>query len=295
MLYINSAIDRSECMNTGQALKELRLMKGKTVKQACGNTINRGNYWRIENEEVIPRMDTFNSILLNLNVSFSDYLELYYDENNEYEKIMSDLKKAFELKKIDTLKNLSYYCESQYHLTNMDYYLHTKCLSGIFIDRINNDPYNKDDSDILKDYLFSCPNWTYYEVRLLTNSLFLYDDNSIITFFYKTIRYVEKIENRKNCDELKMKISENIITHFIYKKNYKKANEVYMVMSKLELNESSTNARIVKMWTSGLVDVLLKGDRAGMKKVEKALSIYEMLDMEGQYRLHKNWTNTLMK
>lgn len=190
-------------MKTGRALKELRLMKGKTVKQACGNTINRGNYWRIENEIVIPRLDTFNIILSNLNVSFSDYLELYYDEHSKYEEIMADLKKNFQVKSIDRLKKLNKYCEQQYTLSGKDYFLHAECLSKVLINRINSERYNEKSVNILKEYLFNCPNWTYYEVRLLTNTLFLYDDSLMIIFYSKAIRYAERMEKRRNCDELK--------------------------------------------------------------------------------------------
>lgn len=282
-------------MKTGNALKELRLMKGKTIKEACGNSINRGNYWRIENEKVIPRLDTFNTILLNLNVSFSDYLELFYDENDEHEELMSTLKLFFETKKINDLEKLSEHCDSKYKLTKKIYFLHIKCLAKVFMNRINSKPYDQISTGILKDYLFSCPNWTYYEVRLLINSLFLYDDSSMILFYSKTLRYAEKIEARKNCDELKMKISENLITHFIFKKNYDKANEIFQTLSTLKLKESSTNPRIIRMWISGIVEVVIQGDNDGHEKIEKSLSIYKMLNMEGQYELHKNWTNTLIQ
>lgn len=282
-------------METGQALKELRLMKGKTVKQACGNSINRGNYWRIENGEVIPRIDTLNTILLNLNVSFSDYVELYNDEHNEYEEIMSEIKKSFSMKNIDKLTQIENYCKNQYDLTNNEYFLHSRCLSSILINRINGEQHNKENANILKEYLFSCPNWTYYEMRLLINSLFLYDDSSMITFFYKTMRYVDKLEKQKNFDPLKIKICENLTTHFIYKRNYEKANEIYVVMSNLELKESSANERIVKMWVTGIVEILIKGNHSGLNRVKKALSIYKALGMKGQHNLYKSWTDTLLK
>ncbi len=282
-------------MKPGSTLKELRLMKGKTIKEACGDSVNRGNYWRIENEKVIPRLDTFNTILLNLNVSFSDYLELFYDGDDEYESLMSTLKKSFEMKKMNNLIGLSKYCEDKFELTRIDYYLHIKCLSEIFMNRINNAPYNQKCVGIIKEFLFNCPNWTYYEVRLLINSLFLYDDSSMMIFYFKTLRYVEKVEKRKNCDELKMKISENLITHFIFKKNYKRALEVFKIMSNLELQETSTNPRIIKLWVTGIVEVIIKEDKHGFEKIEKSLSIYKSLDMEGHYRLHKTWTSTLIK
>lgn len=66
-------------------------------------------------------------------------------------------------------------------------------------------------------------------------------------------------------------------------------------MSNLELKESSANERIVKMWVTGIVEILIKGNHSGLNRVKKALSIYKALGMKGQYNLHKSWTDTLLK
>lgn len=280
-------------MSIGENLKELRLMKGKSIKQACGSTINRGNYWRIEEGQVVPKVDTFSIILMNLNVSWFDYLELYYDKDNEYEELMQRLKHNFELSNLNNIIEISQYCGIQYQNTNREYYLHIESLSNILQSRIINQPYLEKDINNIKNYLFSCEEWLYYEVRLLINSLFLYDDESIIIFYKRTLNYFKKTGSHRELDDAIMKLSENVIMHFIYKKSLNNAIKIYRSLEDINLKETSANAKIIKLWVTGIVEVLIIKEQDGNKKIECALNIFKNLDMNGSYNLHQSWTKSL--
>lgn len=282
-------------MKVGDTLMELRLNKGKSISEVCKKDINRGNYWRIETNKVIPRVDTLKMILDNLNVSLLDFLEIYYEENTEDETLMRNLKKSFERRNLAGVATIIDLAEEKYNSTNKDYYKHIYHVATIFHNRIDNIPYSIDSITVLKNYLFSCEKWTYYEIRILNNTLFLYDDESMIIFYKRALQFLEKTNRNKYYDELKIKISENIIMHFLYKENYRLAEKVYKIMKNLNISEYQSSARILKLWIEGIVECVIYKNKNSIKKIDNALEIYKTLGMEGQYKLHKSWTDLLIK
>lgn len=282
-------------MKVGDTLMELRLNKGKSISEVCKKDINRGNYWRIETNKVIPRVDTLKMILDNLNVSLLDFLEIYYEENTEDETLMRDLKKSFERRNLAGVATIIDLAEEKYDSTNKDYYQHIYHVATIFHNRIDNIPYSIDSITVLKNYLFSCEKWTYYEIRILNNTLFLYDDESMIVFYKRALQFLEKTNRNKYYDELKIKISENIIMHFLYKENYRLAEKVYKILKSLTISEYQSSARILRLWIEGIVECVIYKSKNSIRKIDNALEIYKMLGMEGQYKLHKSWTDLLIK
>lgn len=281
-------------MDIGSNLKKLRLNKGITIKDACGKQINKGNYWRIEENKVIPRIDTFAILLENMNVSIKDYLELFDEHHNELDQLMLQLKINFERKDIVKIESLILKYEQLEIETGRNIYTHFSALADIYCSRIKEVPYNPNKIEILKMYLFSCEVWTYYEIRMLNNTLFLYDSDTIILFYKKALKFLESPKVSREYDNLKVKISENILMHFIIEKKIKKAYIVHEMLNTLTINESSAYARIIKKWINGIVIYCFEDKRKGLLEIKSTLDILKILDMKNQLNLHKSWTQKIL-
>ena len=203
-------------MKIGTRIKEMRMLKGKTIKEVCGNEINRGNYWRIEENRVVPKIDTFEMILKNLNLSFFEYINIFHDE--EEEELISELKFNFLKKDIEKLNQIVMYCNKKYQETQRNYYLHYYCITILYINELKGESYCKKSSGILKKLLISCNYWSYYEIEILNNTLFLYEDEIILLFFNKITKIYRKNYKNKNIINVIIELSQNIIVYFIRNK-----------------------------------------------------------------------------
>ncbi|MGJ0715560.1 hypothetical protein [Enterococcus raffinosus] len=65
------------------------------------------------------------------------------------------------------------------------FYKHLCILSNLLICYVNNESFNKEEVQEIKEYLFKADIWMYYELFLFTNSLFIFDLDVIDILFKK--------------------------------------------------------------------------------------------------------------
>ena len=277
----------------GKSLKKLRIAKGITVKETCGNTINKGNYWRIEKDIVVPKVDTFLMILENMNVSIRDFLEIHDISLNELDKLIPSLKEAFENKNTTYLNEIITHYDRKYSDTKKNTYEHIAALASIFKSRLEEQAYDPVRANILKEYLFKCENWTYYEVRMLNNTLFLYDEFLMLIFYKRSMKFLNSTKQKGSLDNLKMKMSQNIIMYSIDCHKPKVTVEAFEIMSSLILEENSAYAKIIKMWLTGIYKYDKSGK--GISEIMSALKTLKILGMSNQLNLHISWTKKVLK
>lgn len=278
----------------GDNLKKIRVLKGISVKDSCGTKINKGNYWRIENNKVIPKVDTFVEILDNMNVSVRDYLELFDEKNNVVNEQISQLKFNFERGDISNIEKSILYCNDMYLNTGKIMYKHMSALSDIYVSRLKKENYKKKSVNAIKEYLFSCEGWTYYEIRILNNTIFLYDSDTIVLFYKRAIRFLDFEKLNLAYDNLKMKISENVIMHFVYLNENDKAFLVYKLLKNTTINEESAYAKIISQWIDSIIIYNFESREQGVLRIVEVLKIFWHLDMVNQFSLHKSWAKRII-
>lgn len=280
-------------MNIGNTIKQIRKSKNIKIKDICTNSINHGNYWRIENEETIPSTETFLYILEGLNIDFDEFMFFSNITLSKYSFFIEHVKQAFNSRDIDRLVELKKDCYNNYKQTQNLKIYHVYLLIDLYISRINVENYNEQTVIKLKNYLYNCSNWTYYEVKLLNNCLFIFDLDTCLIFFEKAFnRFIYFSDIQKTGNE-EIILSQNIIALCLINDRKVDAHSIYKRINKHKHLIKSMYSKVIMLWIEGMIDFLCFNKATGKEKVDQALNIFENLDMVNDYKLHQSWANTL--
>lgn len=89
---------------------------------------------------------------------------------------------------------------------------------------MNNESFNKEEVQEIKEYLFKADIWMYYELFLFTNSLFIFDLDVIDILFKKVSNSLNTMV--VNNTDIFMLVA-NILSLCFQKKRFKSYKEVY--------------------------------------------------------------------
>ncbi|WP_440896225.1 hypothetical protein ACS127_17145 [Amphibacillus sp. Q70] len=280
-------------MNFGKTIKKIRKSKNIKIKDICSTFINQGNYWRIENDETIPSTETFLYILEGLNIDFDEFMFFSNIKLNKYNYFFAKLKQAFNQKDINKLINLKEELNKSDEVNQNIKIFHLSLIIDLSISRLTKASYNQRTVNTLKNYLYNCSNWTYYEVKLLNNCLFIFDLDTCLIFFEKAFNrfiYFSAIQKTGNEEII---LSQNIITLCLINNRKTDAYRIYEQINKHKHLIKNVYSKVIMLWLEGMIDFLCFNKMIGKEKVDQALNIFKNLEMDNDYKLHKSWTNTL--
>lgn len=211
--------------NLGSTLQQVRKQKNIKLKELSSNTLSISQLSKIEKNETIPSADKFILLLSKLNIKYDEFILLLDDD---YLNLKSELgikfAKLANQQNIEELDKLLLEVK-KYSIAYTDIYfknLYIQVISTLdLIQSNNNYSTAKEYTTPIKNYLSQIDNWTYYELALLSNCLYMFEIDDAIFFGNQAIQSIEENYHFYKNEELTCALLNNLAIYTLdYPKYY---------------------------------------------------------------------------
>lgn len=212
-------------MDIGGTIKKIRRGKNITQKALAENILSRPHLSLIENNKSDISMSLLIQILEKLHLPVDEFVFLANDCSISESKSMA-LQLMNEANKANTkgLNNLLKDSKSKFKEYDSYEFYHISLLTEIYIRLLdNNFTINEEIQTIanpIKAYLFNLSDWYIYDLKLFSNSLFIFDVFTVESIADKLFNSLNKYELHPNSREDYLNILINMSTYFIEKEKY---------------------------------------------------------------------------
>lgn len=256
--------------NIGSCFSALRKAKHIPVADVIGDSISHSQYHRFINNESDVSVTKFLYMIDQINITLEEFVFLAFAESDPLKQGMKEIKKAFETKNLSELEKLSNKYKDIYKNKKQIKFQHLGNLCDSLISRIDQSKSIPQGFLDLKKYLVLADTWGHYELVLFNNIFFLFDEDTVYTFFKRAKKISIAYQPMNNYMNELIKLNSNLIIYFIERNNVGLAVEVINEFSQLELiNEQIYEKSLVKFWT--IIKLYLLGDK------NKAIKEFAML------------------
>lgn len=181
--------------NLGTSIKKIRKQKNIKLKELESNILSISQLSKIERNEAMPSADKLIQIISKLNIQYDEFI-LFLDD--EYLLIKSTIKERFSEfanhRNIEGLKELLEETEIYFNKYNDIYFKNVNLQILAILELIHSDNNFSNAKNLIipiKSYLTNIDNWTYYELSLLCNCLFVFDIDEAVFFGNRAILSIE--------------------------------------------------------------------------------------------------------
>lgn len=264
-------------MKTGETISHIRRSKNISVKSLCGDKISRSAYNRFINGETDPSISTFLFFFERLNVSYKEFMFIknngHLSEKNKWMLQFQNCISSSDVEGLDKIRNEAkvedIYCSA-----------HIVSICNIYINFFKKETLPDDDLNSIKKYLMNTYSWTNYEVVLFNLMIPFYTIDFIELVLPRTIAYVDKYKVLTPYESGVIRVLFNVMNIFLQKKEYKKAQNLYLKLSSMEIEEGLALEKIYMMYYEGIIEIIVYHKNEGIKKINNAINICDLLDMK---------------
>lgn len=267
-------------METGIVVRSIRLSKKLKSKNVYHNILSRPAVSRFEKGLSDTTSKKLFEILNNLNVSLDEFYLIYSNSKIEDNyNFLSQYSKYFYLNDVDNLKKLKNITEQKYVFTNQIKFLHYSVLADLTISYVLNNKPNLKSLKILKEYLFNCDEWTYYELVLFTNSLDFFSEELLLLLYKKTKIKLEHFSLLRKYNNEVFSLLSNILVVFIKKDDVKMSIFFYEEL-KNSVSETTNTMyeKTMMIFFKELINIM-NSKNYNELNIEKILSLFSYLEM----------------
>lgn len=213
-------------MDIGGTIKKVRIGKNITQSELAKNILSRPHLSLIENNKSDISMSLLIQILEKLHLPVDEFVFLANDYSISESKSMA-LQLMNEANKANAKGLKLLLKDSKIKFKEYDSYefYHISLLTEIYIKFLdNNFTITEEIQNIanpIKDYLFNLSDWYIYDLKLFSNSLFLFDVFTVESIADKLFNSLKKYELHPNSREDYLNILINMSTYLIEKEKYK--------------------------------------------------------------------------
>lgn len=213
-------------MDIGGTIKKVRIGKNITQSELAKNILSRPHLSLIENNKSDISMSLLIQILEKLHLPVDEFVFLANDYSISESKSMA-LQLMNEANKANAKGLKLLLKDSKIKFKEYDSYefYHISLLTEIYIKFLDNNFTITEEiqtiANPIKDYLFNLSDWYIYDLKLFSNSLFLFDVFTVESIADKLFNSLKKYELHPNSREDYLNILINMSTYLIEKENYK--------------------------------------------------------------------------
>lgn len=213
-------------MDIGGTIKKVRMGKNITQHELAKNILSRPHLSLIENNKSDISMGLLIQLLEKLHLPVDEFVFLANNCSISESKSMA-IKLMNEANKANS-KGLNLLLEDSKNMfkeySNYEFY-HISLLTEIYIRFLdNNFTINEDIQNManpIKNYLFNLSDWHIYDLKLFSNTLFVFDVLTVESIVDTVLNSLKKYEFYPNTREDYLNILINMSTYFIEKEKYK--------------------------------------------------------------------------
>ncbi|MGY3725143.1 transcriptional regulator [Granulicatella balaenopterae] len=214
----------------GELINQIRKQKNLSVSYLTEGILSKSQYYKfIANTSEIS-ISKFDKLLARLAISSNEFYHLYQEQQQII--TLPVIMKTFEQQDVSTLIHLHTQLEQQYLEHNNIQDHHLLIITTALIKRLQQDTSPNPDTLIIKKYLLNVEVWSYYEISLLSNTLFMFDYSDVQLLSQQLISKAKKLTFQQNS---LVKIISNLLILKIQHNDYREFDKLINYLKKCNI------------------------------------------------------------
>lgn len=282
--------------NYGKIVSNIRIAKGVPIGKLISGICSRTAYGNFVMNRTGTSVDNFMKLLAKLHVSYTEFKYIANGFETDYEqRFVIDLQKAIaqgDLKRLDALlqRTLNYCAIYE----NDEKYRHLACITQLTINKVKGEPLDEDARQVVTDYLIECETWTHYELMMFNNAMFAFSFDQIRMFREKVIHNLEKYQNLRVYGSESFRVLINMLMVFIESRSYRDIRIMMGLINNYQLNEDMLFEETLRLYFTGILDLINQKIPAGLTKVEQALEVLSILNAKDYHQNLKQYLEQII-
>ena len=261
--------------NYGKIVSNIRTAKGVPIGKLISGVCSRTAYRNFVMNQTGTSVDNFMRLLAKLHVSYTEFKYIANGFETDYEqRFVIDLQKAIaqgNLKRLDALlqRTLNYCAIYE----NDEKYRHLACITQLTIDKMKGNQLDENARQVVTNYLIRCETWTHYELMMFNNAMFAFSLDQIRMFREKVIHNLEKYQNLRVYGSESFRVLINMLMVFIESRSHRDIRIMMGLINNYQLNEDMLFEETLRLYFTGILDLINQRISVGMTKVKQALEV----------------------
>ena len=235
-------------------------------------------------------------LLAKLHVSYTEFKYIANGFETDYEqRFVIDLQRAIaqgNLERLDSLlqRTLNYCAIYE----DDEKYRHLACITQLTIDKMKGDRLDENARQVVTNYLIRCETWTHYELMMFNNAMFAFSLDQIRMFREKVIHNLEKYQNLRVYGSESFRVLINMLMVFIESQSYRDIRIMMGLINNYQLNEDMLFEETLRLYFTGILDLINQRIPAGMTKVDQALEVLSILNAKDYHQNLKQYLDQII-
>jgi Rgg/GadR/MutR family transcriptional activator len=283
-------------MEIGQVIREIRKNKNIT-QQELADAINmtRPYITRIESGKNSLSSDKLTEILDYCNVTYNEFF--YMKNDYKIHPKMNNFNiaiKYFYENNMEELSNMKKNMQVNYEKAGDIVFKHLFILchcmeNGFELNKINEE-YIKE----IADYLLSIDDWSYYELVILNNFIFLFPPSTAFLMTKNLLNRAEKYNDFNSDTKVMSYLFFNLLEFSIKYDGYEYARVILQTAKKYFKESSQFFEQTLILFYEGMINIIDHSISDGLEKCNKAFTIFQALGHKGIYEKYKDEMDQLI-
>lgn len=287
-------------MSIGKALKEIRIHKGISQKEAAGGIVSPSFYAKVEKDQSHISADLLFAIIDNLNV---DLDEFRFIENGYQEPLSKQLLSRcvryyteIDIKKLRELKNevdQLHEKEPRGFLERLSIILY--CLIEGLLHEEGKTKYDANIVQPVKDYLFAVETWGWYEITLFRTCAMIFDIDTVLLLANQALKNLRHYSGFDAFEsDVLLTIGNIVISCLRY--DYIDEADYYLHLAKRQQkNPTLLFERNALYFLEGISDIKKGNTVSGIEKSQRSIQIFYDLGLENYSQKYQEYLDQVIE
>ncbi|WP_286006748.1 hypothetical protein [Ligilactobacillus aviarius] len=282
--------------NYGKIVSNIRTAKGVPIGKLISGVCSRTAYRNFVMNQTGTSVDNFMRLLAKLHVSYTEFKYIANGFETDYEqRFVTDLQRAIaqgNLERLDSLlQRILNYCVIY---ENDEKYHHLACITQLTIDKMKGNRLDENARQVVTNYLIRCETWTHYELMMFNNAMFAFSLDQIRMFREKVIHNLEKYQNLRVYGSESFRVLINMLMVFIESRSHRDIRIMMGLINNYQLNEDMLFEETLRLYFTGILDLINQRISVGMTKVKQALEVLSILNAKDYHQNLKQYLDQII-
>lgn len=282
--------------NYGKIVSNIRIAKGVPIGKLISGICSRTAYGNFVMNRTRTSVDNFMKLLAKLHVSYTEFKYIANGFETDYEQqFVMDLQKAIaqnDLEQLDALLQRVLNYSAIYE--NDEKYQHLVWITQLTIDKMKGVQLDENVRQKVANYLIKCETWTHYELMMFNNAMFAFSLDQIRAFREKVIHNLEKYQNLRVYGSESFRVLINMLMVFIENQSYRDIRIMMGLINNYQLNEDMLFEKTLRLYFTGILDLINQKIPAGLTKVEQAFEVLSILNAKDYHQNLKQYLEQII-
>lgn len=282
--------------NYGKIVSNIRTAKGVPIGKLISGVCSRTAYRNFVMNQTGTSVDNFMRLLAKLHVSYTEFKYIANGFETDYEqRFVTDLQRAIaqgNLERLDSLlQRILNYCVIY---ENDEKYRHLACITQLTIDKMKGNRLDENARQVVTNYLIRCETWTHYELMMFNNAMFAFSLDQIRMFREKVTHNLEKYQNLRVYGSESFRVLINMLMVFIESRSHRDIRIMMGLINNYQLNEDMLFEETLRLYFTGILDLINQRISVGMTKVKQALEVLSILNARDYHQNLKQYLDQII-